>query len=160
MSIPLKQNPFELLRIDDDDDDDDDVASVKESIPAALEPVEPTRKPKRKKKRKRIISSILNTESTAAASKNPEKQDGQIASVDGSPAPTDTGREDDPGTHVHNIVLTASFRSSPSSYLLSWHSSVSSIPGPTNNLGKRKGRSAPGSFSTTHGSSNHCRREG
>ena len=109
MSISLTQNRFELLRIDDDD-----VDSVKEPESVGL-----TQKSKRKKERKRIISSIPDKESPAA-SKNSEKQDGQIASIDGSRTSPDAGREDDPSTQVHNMVLTTSFSSSFASYFLFW----------------------------------------
>jgi hypothetical protein len=51
----------------------------------------------------------IQQESTAA-SKNPEEQNRQITSIDGSSVPTGVGREDDPNTHAHNIVLMASFR--------------------------------------------------
>ena len=160
MPISLKQNPFELLRIDgdddSDDDSDDDVASAKEPTPTAPEPVQPIRKPKRKfnKKRKRIISPMPDKESTAA-SKNHDEEEGQTASLDDSPAPPDAGREDDPGAHTNNIVLTTSFRSS-SSYVLSWQSSFSHIPSSTNNLGKRKRCSTRYLSSPAHGNSDSC----
>jgi len=66
MSILLKQNRFELLRVDDDDADD--AASLNEPIPAFPDQVEPTQKPKRKgkTKSKRKISPAADKESTTA----------------------------------------------------------------------------------------------